>query len=452
MTRVVVIGLARTGAAVARALAAEGASVTVVDRADGEDVRRRAAELPPGVDVRLGGYPEDIAANADVVSPSPGVPWDAPELEWARAHGIAVRSEMDLVFERRRSRLVGITGTNGKTTTTALVAAILERGPGRVLLGGNIGVPVLDRLDECGASDWVVLELSSFQIETVAEPACDIASVLNVTPDHLDRHASFAAYAGIKERLIRFARDAAVVGWDDPTTRAMARTATAPVRYFGAGLDGHDGVTVRGDDVVTIEDGDITPVMPVADIPLFGAHNVANVLAAVAVTRAAGMAPAEVAAGVRAFHPVPHRLEPVLEQDGVLWVNDSKATNAESAIVGLRAFAGRPLVWIGGGHPPADPPDALVDAVTAQARFAVLNGASAPLLDAALARRGYQARASLATLADAVERAHAVAEPGDVVLLSPGYKSFDQFRDFEQRGDTFRALVREAVSQRVGQG
>ena len=452
MSRVVVIGLARTGAAVARALAAEGGSVTVVDRDDSADLRRRAAELPAGVDVRLGGYPEDVAAGADLVSPSPGVPWDAPELEWARAHAIPVRSEIDLVFERCQSRLVGITGTNGKTTTTALVASILERGPDRVLLGGNIGVPVLDRLGQCSGSDWVVLELSSFQIETVTEPGCEIASVLNVTPDHLDRHASFSAYAGIKERLIRFAREAAVVGWDDPTTRAMAGAAAAPVRYFGSGLDGHDGVTVRGGEVVSVDRGELTSVMPVNDIPLFGAHNVANVLAAVAVTSAAGMPPAEVAAGVRAFHSVPHRLEPVLEQDGVLWVNDSKATNAESAIVGLRAFAGRPVVWIGGGHPATDPPDALVDAVVAHARFAVLDGASAPLLDAALARRGYEARTLLGTLAEAVERARAVARPGDVVLLSPGYKSFDQFRDFEHRGDSFRELATSLRSQRVEQG
>jgi UDP-N-acetylmuramoylalanine--D-glutamate ligase len=452
VSRVVVIGLARTGAAVARALAAEGDNVTVVDRADGEDLRRRAAALPAGVDVRLGGYPEDVAAGADLVSPSPGVPWDAPELEWARSHGVPVRSEMDLVFERCRSRLIGITGTNGKTTTTALVAAILERGPDRVLLGGNIGVPVLDRLEGFGASDWVVLELSSFQIESIAEPACAIACVLNVTPDHLDRHAGFPAYAAIKERLVRFAREHAVLGWDDPTTRAMAGAAGAPVRFFGLDLDGHDGATVEAGSVVTVEHGVASAVLPVADVPLFGEHNVANVLAAVAVTRAAGTPAPAVADGVRAFRPVSHRLEPVLEQDGVLWVNDSKATNAESAVVGLRAFSGRPIVWIGGGHPATPPPLALIDAVTSHARFAVVNGASRSLLDEALAGRGFMARASVETLGDAVARARREARAGDVVLLSPGYKSFDQFRDFEERGDTFRTLVREAVSQRVERG
>ena len=442
---VVVIGLARTGAAVARTFAAEGSGVLVVDRADDEYVRHRAAELPAGVEVRLGGYPVDIAAGADLVCPSPGVPWNAPELAWARDHGIAVRSEIDLVLERCPCRLIGITGTNGKTTTSALVAAILGQGPGRVLLGGNIGVPVLDRIDGLEPSDWLVLELSSFQIETVAEPRSSIACVLNVTPDHLDRHGDFTAYAGIKERLVRFATDGAVVGFDDPTTRAMAETASAPVRFFGFDLGGHDGASVRRDEVVAVEGGTATTVLPLSAIPLFGVHNVANVLAAVAVTRAAGVETNSVAAGIRGFRAVPHRLEPVLERDGVLWVNDSKATNAESAVVGLQAFAGRPIVWIGGGHPATEPPEQLIAAVTNRARAAVLNGASAPLIDALLAGRGYADRAVVATLADAVARAGELARAGDVVLLSPGYKSFDQFRDFEQRGDTFRELVRTAA-------
>ena len=449
--RVVVIGLARTGAAVARALAAEGSRVLVVDHADDAHVRERAAALPAGVEVRLGGYPVDVAAGADLVSPSPGVPWDAPELDWARAHGVAVRSEIDLVLERCPSRVIGITGTNGKTTTTSLVAAILEQGSDRVVLGGNIGLPVLDRMDGLQASDWVVLELSSFQIETVAEPRCTVACVLNVTADHLDRHGDFAAYAAIKERLVRFASDSAVLGFDDPATRAMARNAAAPVSFFGFDLDERDGATVRRDHVVVVEGGAASPVLPLADIPLFGLHNVSNVLAAVAVSRAAGMAPGAMAAGIRSFRSVPHRLEPVLERDGVLWVNDSKATNAESAIVGLQAFAGRPIVWIGGGSPEAPPPDALVDAVRERARVAVLNGASAPYIDEALAQRGYADRSVVATLAEAVAAARASARPGDVVLLSPGYKSFDQFRDFEHRGDVFRELVRAGAPQGVVQ-
>ena len=191
----VVIGAGRSGLACASTLAREGHHVVLADRDDTPAIRERTALLPDTVELRLGGYPDDIAADALMVCPSPGVPWNAPELEIARAHGVPVRSEMDLVFERCRARICGITGTNGKTTTTALVAAILERAGERVHLGGNIGVTMLDRLDGGGDTDWVVLELSSFQIESVLEPRCAIACVLNVTPDHLDRHGDFAAYA-----------------------------------------------------------------------------------------------------------------------------------------------------------------------------------------------------------------------------------------------------------------
>ncbi len=305
---VVVIGAGRSGLACASTLAREGHHVVLVDRADTLAIRERTAILPAKIDVRLGGYPDDIAADALMVCPSPGVPWNSPELEIARAHGVPVRSEMDLVFERCRARICGITGTNGKTTTTALVAAILERAGERVHLGGNIGVTMLDRLDRVGDSDWVVLELSSFQIESVPEPRCAIACVLNVTPDHLDRHGDFATYAETKRRLIRFALDDAVIGFDDPITRAMATVATCRVHEFGLDAGITDGATRSGDDVVIAEAGLRTPVLPVADIPLFGVHNLQNVLAAVAIARAAGVEVSPIAGAVRDFHAVPHRL------------------------------------------------------------------------------------------------------------------------------------------------
>src|ERR1700683_5453356 len=192
---VVVIGAGRGGLACPRTFAREGHRVVLVDRSGDAAIRDRVAGLPPAVEVRLGGYPDDVAVGALMVCPSPGVPWNAPELQVARAHGVPVRSEMDLVFERCRARICGITGTNGKTTTTALVAAILERAGERVHLGGNIGVTMLDALDDVVDTDWVVLELSSFQIESVLEPRCAIACVLNVTADHLDRHGDFETYA-----------------------------------------------------------------------------------------------------------------------------------------------------------------------------------------------------------------------------------------------------------------
>jgi UDP-N-acetylmuramoylalanine--D-glutamate ligase len=449
---VVVIGAGRSGLACARTLAGEGHRVVLVDRSDTAAIRDRTADLPSSVEVRLGGYPDDVAAAALMVCPSPGVPWNAPELEVARAHGVPVRSEMDLVFERCRARICGITGTNGKTTTTALVAAILERAGERVHLGGNIGVTMLDRLDDVVDTDWVVLELSSFQIESVREPRCAIACVLNVTPDHLDRHRDFAAYTETKRRLVRFALDDAVLGFDDPITREMGTVARCRVHGFGILPGVTDGATRSGADVVSLAAGVATTVLPVADIPLFGEHNLLNVLAAVAVARAAGVAPSPIAGAVRDFAAVPHRLQTVRDEDGVLWVNDSKATNVESAVAALRSFPGRSIVWIGGGKGAGTSIDGLADEVAHQVRFAILNGASAGELDAALGERGFADRTVVATLADAVSAAEKMARPGDVVLLAPGYKSFDQFRDFEHRGDVFAALVGQLARPAVSNG
>jgi UDP-N-acetylmuramoylalanine--D-glutamate ligase len=439
--RAVVIGLARSGLACARVLSAEGYDVLVVDRADNGRLRQAAAELPATVRVQLGTHDPEVVRGAALVSPSPGVPWNAPELVLARELGIPVRSEMALVFERCRGRIVGITGTNGKTTTTSLCAAVIAHDGRRVHLGGNIGDTMLDRLDDVASGDWVILELSSFQLESVEAPRCEIAAVLNISPDHLDRHGSLAAYIATKQRIVEHATASVVLGYDDPVTRAMAASATAAVLYFGAGLGAADGATVAGGEVVIVAGGEHRPVLPVADIPLFGAHNVLNVLAATAIGHAAGVPAPHIAAAVREFRAVPHRLEVVMERNGVLWINDSKATNIDAATRALEAFD-RPIIWIGGGHSKGVPARDLAAAVAAHARLAILNGDTAPELDAALEARGFASRMVVADQEAAIRAAAAAARPGDVVLLAPGYASFDQFTDFEERGIAFSGAVR----------
>jgi UDP-N-acetylmuramoylalanine--D-glutamate ligase len=450
-----VIGLGLSGAACARVLSAEGWRVRVVDRGEGEAQRRMAATLPPEVEVVLGGYADDVAAGAAMVCPSPGVPWDAPVLAEARRLGVPVRSEIDLVFERCPAPVAGITGTNGKTTTTALLGAVLAAGGGRVHVGGNIGETMLDRLGEVRPHDWVVLELSSFQLESAAAPRCRLATVLNLTPDHLDRHGTMERYGLAKRRLVESADPAGVVALNgaDPLTRAMAPSSAARVVLFGpdpADLGGGDGATVLGGAVVSVEGGLAVGVLPLAEIPLLGAHNVANVLAAVALARAAGVPATAVAGAVRDFRAVAHRLEPVLESDGVLWIDDSKATNVDAAITGLRSLGDRPVVWIGGGGRKGVGPEELAAEVTARARHAVVCGATGAELDAALAAAGCTTRTRTGTLAEAVVAAHGIARPGDAVLLSPGYTSFDQFSGFEERGREFARIVRELHCARGG--
>ena len=452
MQRAVVIGLARSGMACARALSAEGWSVLVVDRKDDATLRERAASLPQGVEVRLGPYPDDVAAGADMVCPSPGVPWEAPELAHARSLGIPVRSEMDLVFRRCPAPIAGITGTNGKTTTTALTGAVIGAGGRRVHVGGNIGEPMLDRLRDVQPDDWVVLELSSFQIESVEDPRCRLAAVLNVTPDHLDRHGTFEAYAAAKRRLVEHADPGGVVvlGADDEVARSMAVASAAPVLMAGLDIDMADGTTVRDGDIVVVRDGAGTPLMPVRDVPLFGEHNLLNVLVALALGHAAGVEPAAMAGAVRGFRAVHHRLEPVLESDGVLWIDDSKATNVDAAVKALRAFPDRPIVWIGGGQTKGVGPEDLAREVAERARHAVLNGDTGPEVDVALAKLGYASRSLVGTLREAVQAAHEIARPGDVVLLAPGYTSWDQFDDYEQRGRVFAELAREVCGAARG--
>jgi UDP-N-acetylmuramoylalanine--D-glutamate ligase len=300
--------------------------------------------------------------------------------------------------------------------------------------------------------DWVVLELSSFQIESVEDPRCRLAAVLNVTPDHLNRHGTFEAYAAAKRRLVEHADPdgAVVLGADDVVARGMAQASTARVLLAGFEIGPSDGATVRDGEVVVIERGSAAPVMPVSDIPLFGEHNVQNVLVAVALGHAAGVAHDAIAGAVRGFRAVHHRLEPVLDAGGVLWVNDSKATNVDAAVKALRAFPDRPIVWIGGGETKGVGPEALATEVSRQARHAILNGDTGPEVDRALATLGWNSRTLVATLAEAVHAAHDIARPGDVVLLSPGYTSFDQFDDYEQRGDAFAALVRDVCGAARG--
>jgi UDP-N-acetylmuramoylalanine--D-glutamate ligase len=412
-----VVGAARSGIALAGHLMRAGEDVRVVDRKPAAELLETLNQMPAGVDLRLGDE-AGVLNGVDIVYASPGVPWDSQLLNDARARGIPVSSEIELFLKLCQGTVVGITGTNGKTTTTALTGAVLAAGDRPVIVGGNIGHTVLDRIDEITPRHWVVLELSSFQLESVESPRLHVGVILNITPDHLDRHHTFDRYVDLKARAIQFAGpdDFAVLNGRDEVVRGLADRTRSQVIWF----DQHQ---------------------PIPPMPLPGQHNMENALAAAAVGRIAGLPDESINSAIRAFKGVEHRLELVGEWAGVRWFNDSKATNPDAGRVALNAFPGAPVVLIAGGYGSGFELGEWVADVLANAEAVVLIGASADVLQEALRAHPKVVRAS--SLEEAVVTAAGLSRPGGVVLLSPAYKSFDMFKDYEDRGNQFKALVRK---------
>ena len=403
--RALVVGLARSGSAVAVALARRGVHVVAADSAPDLDTGR-LDDL--GVELRLGTEEEALLEGVDLVVKSPGVPAQSPLVAGARSRGVPVWSEVELGYRLlpAGTRLIGVTGTNGKTTTTELLGAILRAAGRRVEVAGNVGRALTGVAEQIEPGATVVCELSSFQLEDVHELACDVAVLLNLEPDHLDRHGTLAAYRDAKLRIF---------------DRARARIVPR-----GMGLD---GIEFAADDPLPAE-----PLIP-------GLHNRENAAAATAAARVAGVGEDAIAAALRTFIGVPHRLELVRELRGVRYVNDSKATNAAAARRGISAYDA-PLRVILGGSLKGEDFASFARELPANVRSIYLIGEAADELAAALdaATRSYSRDGDLE---HALAHAHADAEPGDIVLLSPAAASFDQFGDFEERGDTFRRLVEE---------
>jgi UDP-N-acetylmuramoylalanine--D-glutamate ligase len=435
-----ILGYGRSGRAAASFITGRGGSVRVVDRADTPELR---ADLDrAGVAARLGGYGAEDLNGRDLLVVSPGVAWDEPLVETARRRGIEVTSEIDLFFRACPSHIAGITGTNGKTTTTALTTEVFRAGGLRVMRGGNIGEPVLDRVDQLRPDDWVVLELSSFQLESIAKPRLNIGVVLNVTPDHLDRHKSFARYLEIKARAVAFMEpeDHAVLNVDDPACAGMRSKARGQVLAFGLRQPVDRGVTVA-DGWITIAHAAVKRrVLPASDVPLPGEHNLSNVMAAVGAGDAAGIDVERIGGAVRAFKAVEHRLEPIATFNGVRWYNDSKATNPDSTYKALAAFS-EPIVLIAGGRNKGIEIEPLARAIAGRVSALVTIGETGEELARRARDAGLQKVERAADLADAVRKAALLAPPGSVVLLSPAFTSYDMFRDYEDRGRRFKATV-----------
>jgi UDP-N-acetylmuramoylalanine--D-glutamate ligase len=435
--RVTVVGLARSGVAACRLLRALGAVVTGTDGREAGALGPEARALvEEGVRLQLGGHPEAAFAGAELVVVSPGVPVDLPSLAGCRARGVPVMGEVELAWRAMEAEVVAITGTNGKTTTTALTGALLRESGRPVLVGGNIGRPLAADALACPASGWVVAEVSSFQLETTETFRPRVAALLNVTPDHLDRHRTLEAYAAAKARIFRHqtAADVAVVNADDPVAAALAGRTRARLLWFSRRGSVEAGTDVRDGWVRLRLDGVEHPVCPVTDIFLRGLHNLENVLAATACAGALGVPPDRLRAGIAAFRGVPHRLQWVRDRAGVAYYNDSKGTNVDATLKALAAFPG-PIVLVAGGRDKGQRFEPLAAAARGHVRAAVLLGEGRATLGPAL--RPATRVVEVDSMPAAVREAARLAEPGDVVLLSPACASFDMFRDYEHRGEAF---------------
>ncbi len=453
--KVVVLGLGRQGMAMARFFARTGARVVVSDRRSKEALRERVDALARlGVEFALGGHPLSLLDDANMLAVSGGIPLTLAVVREAVRRGIPLVSDAELTLRHSPVPVIGITGSAGKTTTTTLVGEILRLGGKRVQVGGNIGMPVLDRLEELAGDDWLVLELSSFQLELCTRSP-RVATVLNLTPNHLDRHPSMEAYAEAKRNILRYQGPGDTVVWnlDDPWTSRWRKEARAAgfsgVRHMAFSLKKHtsSGAYLDGDRLMAyLPEAEPSLICRAGEVKLRGRHNVANILAATVIGMAVGVSHEVAGEVARTFQGVPHRLEVVRRWQGILWVNDSIATAPERVVAALRSFEA-PIVLLAGGRDKKLPWDEFAREAERRVRWVIAFGEAAPLIEGVLRPHVGVSKGPLAgvervlDLEEAVRRAAEVARPGEVVLLSPGGTSFDAYENFERRGEHFRRLV-----------
>ena len=441
--KVLVVGLGKSGLAAALFLRRKGAQVTVSDIRSAESLAKEIpALLEEGIMVEAGGHGLLTFRRQDLIVVSPGVPLNTPELVQARNFGRPVIGELELAARFLKGKILAITGSNGKTTTTVLTGEILKESGYPTLVAGNIGVPVVGLIDESTDDTWSVLEVSSFQLESTEEFHPKIAVILNITPDHLDRHGTFENYALAKERIfaVQDANDCVVLNADNPRTAEAEARSHAPVYWFSAKHEVSRGAWAHNGSVVyRSAPGEATEtVMPLAMIPLKGEHNVENVLAAVCAARLAGASSAVIAWAIENFRAVEHRLEYVATINDVEYYNDSKATNVDATAKAVASFPGGIHLILGGKDKGSDY-TILAPLLRERVRAVYTIGAAAAKIEAHL--RGVVPIHACTTLANAVSAAARAARPDDVVLLAPACSSFDQFENYEERGRVFKQLV-----------
>ena len=449
--RVLVVGLGKSGVASALFLQSKGARVTVSDTKAEEQLR---SEIPglldKGITVETGGHGERTFRQQDLIVVSPGIPTDEPHLQQARSLGIPVIGEIELASRFLKGHIVAITGSNGKTTTTSLTGEVIGWGGWESQVGGNIGTPAVSLIQDSTDDTYDVLEVSSFQLETIQSFHPEIAAVLNVTPDHLDRHHTFDAYVAAKARIFenQTSSDYAILNADDETCVKMAAGVKSQVRWFSRRKEVEQGAFVRDGKIVHRDASGEHEIMAASEIPLKGGHNLENVLAAVCVGMIIPCEPHRIRSAVKEFKAVEHRLEFVAKINGVDYYNDSKATNVDATIKALESFPANIHIILGGKDKGSDY-TVLTDLLRARARRVYTIGAAAEKIEKQIEGAAPLFRAG--TLDAAVRKAAENAQPGDIVLLAPACASFDQFESYEHRGRVFKdavqALEKAALSR-----
>ena len=444
--RVLVVGLGKSGVASALFLKLRGARVTVSDTKTEDELR---AEIPVlldhGITVETGEHGERTFHGQDLIVVSPGVSVDALPMQ-ARISGEPIIGEIELAAQFLAGRIVAITGSNGKTTTTTLTGEVLTAGGLPALVGGNIGTPSISLVERAKPDHLIVLEVSSLQLETIQTFRPKMAVILNITPDHLDRHRTFAAYAGAKGRIFenQQADDFAVLNADDPNCVALAEGIRAHICWFSRKKEVQQGASVQDGRIGFRDAGGKREIMLVSEIPLKGAHNLENVLAAICAGALMGVKPEHIRRAVQQFKAVEHRLEYVATIRGVDYYNDSKATNVDATIKALESFPANIHLILGGKDKGSDY-TVLNDLLRERVKRVYTIGAAAEKIESHI--KGAAEIVPAETLDDAVRRAAAVAQAGDVVLLAPACASFDQFDNYEHRGRVFKEVVHTLAEQ-----
>ncbi|MGE5544181.1 MAG: UDP-N-acetylmuramoyl-L-alanine--D-glutamate ligase [Bacillota bacterium] len=439
--RVLVAGMARSGLAATRLLVRRGAKVTIYDRKTPEEMESEISSIPPGVKTVLGQHQKLVTGVFDLVVTSPGIPLDNPLLAHCIEDGIPVISEIELAFRLKPPGLqfLAITGTNGKTTTTALVADILHKSGIPSAAAGNIGLPLTQVIEELDRG-MVAVECSSFQLETITHFHPAASGVLNITPDHLDRHHTMENYAAIKSRIFmnQTPDEYTILNHEDPWIAGFSPRCKAC--FFSTDRVLKQGVWIEDGMIIASLEGEREPICELSEVRLRGRHNLENVLCAVGITRAVRIPPEAIKRALVSFKGVRHRLQEVKTVNGVLYVNDSKGTNPDSTIKALEAFT-EPVILIAGGRNKGSDFRKLAELITQKVKALVLLGEARSIIRQTVEDRGFKDIVEVESIEEAVSAAHSMAQPGEVVLLSPACASWDMFKDYEERGDLFCSAV-----------